>query len=167
MKTGSFVVISCSKLDPYRGVHTCNKQLTQWVFFIIHCKLQNICHVNFVVAGLLWQNLHNLCFVFHDDYWLRPIVQALSLSLYIYIYVIPVSFTSSNIIHWHSTKCTDKYMWICQSAAHLKFIWSTHILTHARTLTLSLSLSKDIHFLLILSVCRLTMYINTWTLTRL
>ena len=52
MKTGSFVVISCSKLDPYQDVRTYNKQLTQWVFFIIYSKLQNICHISFVVASL-------------------------------------------------------------------------------------------------------------------
>ena len=52
MKTGSFVVISCSKLVPYQDVCTCNKQLTQWVFFIIYCKLRNICRISFVVASL-------------------------------------------------------------------------------------------------------------------
>ena len=52
VKTGSFVVISCSKLDLYQDVRTCNKQLTQWVFFITYCKLQNICRISFVVASL-------------------------------------------------------------------------------------------------------------------
>ena len=52
VKTGSFVVISCSKLDPYQDGRTCNKQLTQWVFFIIYCKMRNICRISFVVASL-------------------------------------------------------------------------------------------------------------------
>ena len=52
MKTGSFVVISSSKLDPYQDVRTCNKQLTQRVFFIIYCKLRNICRISFVVDSL-------------------------------------------------------------------------------------------------------------------
>ena len=52
VKTGSFVVISCSKLDPYQDVRTCNEQLTQWVFFIIYCKLRNICRVSVVADSL-------------------------------------------------------------------------------------------------------------------
>ena len=52
MKTDGFVVISCSKLDPYQDVRTCNKQLTQWIFFVIYCKLGNICLISFVVASL-------------------------------------------------------------------------------------------------------------------
>ena len=52
VKTGSFVVISCSKLDPYQDVRTCNKQLTQCIFFIIYCKPRNICRISFVVASL-------------------------------------------------------------------------------------------------------------------
>ena len=52
MKTGGFVVISYSKLDPYQDVRPCNKQLTRWIFFVIYCKLQNICRVSFVLASL-------------------------------------------------------------------------------------------------------------------
>ena len=109
LKTGSFCYVML-KGDPYQDVRTCNEQLTQWVFFIIYCKLQNICRVNFVVASLSKpagydKTYTNCVFIFHNNYPLRPIVKAL------YVYnIIPVSFTSSNIIHWHCTKCTDKYM---------------------------------------------------------
>ena len=44
VKTGSFVVISCSKLDPYQGVRTCNKQFTKWGF--IHHLLQTAKHLS-------------------------------------------------------------------------------------------------------------------------
>ena len=109
MKTGSFVVISCSKLDPYQDERTCNKQLTQWVFFIIYCKLQNNCRISFVVASLSksagYDNTYTTCVLYfmiitHSD----PLCK---FSIY---KIVPVSFTSLNIIHWHSTKCTDKYM---------------------------------------------------------
>ena len=68
MKTGSFVVILCSKLDPYQDERTCNKQLTQWVFFIIYCKLQNICRISFVVASLSksagYDNTYTTCVLY-------------------------------------------------------------------------------------------------------
>ena len=98
MKTGSSVVISCSKMDPYQDRRTCNKQLTQWVFLIIYCKLQNICRISFVVASLSkpadYDKTYTTCVLYfmiiiHSD----PLCK---LSLY---NIIPVSFTSSNIFY--------------------------------------------------------------------
>ena len=71
MKTDGFVVISCSKLDPYQDVRTCNKQLTQWIFFVIYCKLRNICLISFVVASLSklarYDKMYTTCVLYFDN----------------------------------------------------------------------------------------------------
>ena len=40
------------KAGSYQDVRSCNKQFTQWVFFIIYCKLCNICRISFIVASV-------------------------------------------------------------------------------------------------------------------
>ena len=187
MKTGSFVVISCSKLDPYQDVCTCNKQLTQCIFFIIYCKLWNICRISFVVASLSkpagYDKTYTNCVLYfmiitHSDPLCKLsmyIILSLSVLLPQILYIGIVRNVLINIceyakmlhtwnsfgLHTHTHAHTHYYTHTC-ARVHTHTHTHTHTHVHAKTHTHTLSLSKDIHtkHLLILSVCRLTMYNN-------
>ena len=114
----------------------------------LHHSLQTAKHLSrkfcccwFAKTRWLWQNLHNLCFVFHDDYWLRPIVQALSLSLLSPSVLLPQTLYIGIV--------RNVLINTCEYAKVLRTWNSFGLHTYSRTRAhshLSLSLSKDIHF---------------------
>ena len=149
-------------------------------FFIIYCKLQNICRVSFVVASLSKPAGYDKTCVL---YFMIITHSDPSCELSLYIILSPSVLLPQTLyigIVWNVLINICQYAKVLHISnsfglhthAHARTHTHTHTRTRTRThthsLSLSLSLKGHTHTkLLISSVCRLTMYINSWTLTRL